>query len=341
MTRAVFLPFTGDPFLLRTWLTCFDIWKDEIDKLYVMLNVDVPPEVYQDCASLLKKYCQQDIECKVFLLYENHLLDHGPALNEMLDICVEDLVLLVEEDGFIFKKGVVDKCFKMIEEGKTDIVASPRGSCSKEIYEKAEKIWGTPAQAPNFWPNFFFISCENLLRTDRHFHAKSWNKGDYIKELDLTITDEVAPADTFVWVSIQLRSMGLRVHLTEQYHSFIEDIQDKVQIRGIFDRKCPWVHIGSLSGWQNVLLSANLQFRLGEVEEWERRAGAWLMFWENSQGDLPESLKEYSDKYKSGIDRLINEYTLSPARVKERAEIYRELINPELHKNRQEAFNKI
>ena len=338
MTRAALLPFCGDPFLLKTWLSCFEKWQDEIDVIYIIVNCVISPENKKYIESLLDPLVKKN-KC-VYLFFDKNL-DHGPALDKALSICTKDLIMLVEEDGFIFKPNMVSQCFKFLEDGKADIIASPRGSCSREIYEKAEKVWGTPAQTPNFWPNFFFISRENLLKTDRHFHAKAWYKNDYIKELDLTITDDISPADTFVWASIQLRGMGLRVELMDQYHSRIEDIQDRDQIKGIFDRKCPWIHIGSLSGWQNVLFSPILQFRIGEVEEWERRAGAWLMFWEDAQNDLPENMKEFSREYKAGIDRLITEYTLSPARVKLRAELFRSLINPELHAKRQKEANKV
>lgn len=316
---------------------CFDIWKDEVDVLYILINGQTTPDVNKYILSLLKKYPTE----KVIYLFIDHLIDHGPALDTMLDMCTEDYVMLVEEDGFIFKKGQVDKCFNLIEDDKTDIVASARGSCMPEVYNKAEKVWGTPAQTPNFWPNFLFIKKDNLLQTDRHFHAKNWNKGDYIKELDLTITDEVSPADTFVWVSMQLRAMGLRVTLVEQYHSYISDVQDVNQKKGLFDGICSWLHIGSLSGWQHCLMSDSLPPLLGETEEWERRVAAWLLFWEDAQEDLPSYLKDFSDKYKRGIDRMITEGELSLPRIKERVNLFRSLINPELYGKKLIEANRV
>lgn len=319
-SRCVLLPFCSDAILLVTWLRCFKIWEDEVDHLYICNNAIVDQSIRDWCVAQISD------SPKITMIQYERQLDHGPAINLLLDKCQENLVMLVEEDAFIFKKGQVDKCFKAIEEGQIDIVASARGSCSVEIQHRAETVWGTPAQTPNFWPNFFFISRENLLRTDRHFHAKAWYEGDYIKELGLTITDEVSPADTFVWASIQLRGLGLRVSLVDQYHSRMEDIEDRDRIRGVFDRKAPWVHIGSLSGWQNVLFGDKLQSRIGEIEEWERRCAAWLFLWEDAYDKVPESMKEFYKRYKAGIDRLITEYTLSPARVMLRVSLFRDLI---------------
>lgn len=331
MTRAALLPFTGDGLLLKTWLSCFEKWKDEIDHLYICLNGKISKECRDYIGNILLYHSLP--EGKITLLQEDHHIDHGPAINKLLDLCKEDLIMLIEDDAFVFQKGQVDKCFKLIESGTVDIVASERGCTTDEIIRVTGRKFG--CELPAFWPNFFFCKRTDLLKTDRHFQGKTWYKGDYIKELDHVLEDNIAPADTFVWASIQLRSLGLKVHLENQYHSYIEDIQDFTQIKGIFDRKCPWVHLGSLSGWQNVLFSANLQFRLGEVEEWERRTSAWLMFWEDAQEDLPEDMQEFSRQYKAGIDRLILEYTLSPTRVKLRTELYRQLINPELHAKRE------
>jgi hypothetical protein len=315
-SRGVLLPFTGDCFLLKKWLECFDKWQDEVDKLYVMINADVHWDTYRYCTDLLSKYNAK-------ILVEMHMIDHGPALNKLLDVCTEDLVLLIEEDGFIFKKGQVDKCFKLIESREFDIMGSERGSTTEEIIRVASRRFG--CEYPGFWPNFFFCKKEDLLKTNRHFQAMTWYRGDKIIALAHIIEDEIAPADTFVWASLQLRNMGLKVKLVPQYHSVIEDIQDHTQIKGIFDREAPWIHIGSLSGWQNVLLSANLAPRLGEVAEWGRRAAAWLLFWEDAQ-PVPDTMTEFSSKYRTGIMRLIDEYTLSFPQVNLRTNLYRQLL---------------
>lgn len=328
-TRAVLLPSTADPFLMRQWFKSFEIWKDEVDKIYVLLNSDADPvlaaQSFIYIGSILLSAVGKD---KFWIEGTMPKIDHGPAIDQMLEVCTEDLILLIEEDALVFKKGVVDEYFKLIEDGEYDLVGSARGSTGKEIWKRGNELWpDTPEQAPHFWPNFLFCKRADLLKTDRNFSAKAWYKGDYIKELDLTITDEVIYADSFVWASIQLRAKGLRVKLVEQYHSRIEDLEDFTQVKGIFDRKAPWVHIGSLSGWWNVLMAEELQFRIGEVNEWERRASFWLLCYENSE---PDKLPEFRERYKKGIDRLIDEYTLSLPRVKYRADLYRRLIENDL-----------
>lgn len=324
MTRAVFLPFTGDPFILKKWLSCFARWEEEVDLLYILENATMSPEVARYCWNITKPLIHKD---KIYYLHEQRLIDHGPALNVMLERCLEDSILLVEEDGFIFKKGQVDKCFTEIETGDCDLIASPRGSCPEELWKAENRAWPeSPEQQPNFWPNFLFVKRSDLLRTDQHFAATQWKKGDFISQLSYTIKAEIVPSDTFVWASIQLRGMGLRIKLLEQYHAMVEDIEHKNMIAGVFDRKAPWIHIGSSSTWKSILFEKSIPKIHGKPEEWEPRAAMWLMCWEDAQEDLPAEMKTFSEQYKAGIDRLIKEYGLSEARVKYRVECYRNLL---------------
>jgi hypothetical protein len=322
MTKAVFLPSSGDPFLLYKWLSCLDVWKDEVDQLYLLVNANLSKETRSYIRTLIAPFSE-----KVIYMEREHLIDHGPALKIMLDGCTEDLILLVEEDGMIFKKGIVEKCFKEIEDGEVDLIGSPRGSCPEELWSVENKLWPeTPEQQPNFWPNFLFVKREDLLKTDKHFAATSWEKGDFIPQLDHIIEAEVVPSDTFVWASIQLRGLGLRVKLLPQYHAMAEDLEHKDKIEGIFDRKAPWVHFGSSSTWSGILMGPDIPQIHGTPIEWEPRAALWLMCWDDAQETLPKYMQDFSTNYKAGIERLIQSYTLSASRVKYRAELYRTLL---------------
>lgn len=321
MSRACLLPFCGDPFLLQYWLKFYqNVWGEEVDKLYVCINSNVPDTVKTYCENLIKSLN------KTRTITTLKMIDHGPALDALLGICEEEYVMLVEEDAIIFKKGIVDECFRRIESGEVDVVGSARGSCSKGIVDAGKRVYGTDDHGPNFWPNFFFCKKDLLLNTDRHFHAKSWNKGEYIKEVDYTVEEDVAVGDTFVWASLQIRAMNPKIHLVEQYHGYPHDLEDYVSQRNLWDGKCPWFHIGSLSGWYSDLMEETVRAKVATDGEYERRLQMWLTFYEESD---PNEIVDFRNKYKMGIDRMIKEYGLKLSRIRERQRIYKQLTNHE------------
>ena len=252
MTRAAFLPTPGDPFVLRFWADyCQKFWIDEVDRLYVNLNI--PPWV----SSPVVKACWESMlqfDGKLRLI-GSEMTQHGDAINRMLSECGEDHIVLMEDDCPVFKSGHIDAQFKKIEKGGGyDLVGSPRLSGSQEIWDAtnvryAEDMRGQPAadQGPNYWPCMFFIAREWLLLTDRNFNAKTWPKGTFIPELQIT-AKEVVTGDTFVWASIQLRDRFLRSAYVCQYHSYPHDLEMRRNREHLWDGKCPWIHMGSLSG---------------------------------------------------------------------------------------------
>jgi len=154
-SRAALLPTPGDPFLMKYYLENYSkYWRDEVNKLYVNLNTPMEREVVLYIQELLKRY-------GVSFKYVDHQIEHGCAINELLEMVEEEYIVLVEDDSYVFRKGKIDECFKRIESGEFDCVGGKRGSCAMEILEQAEKKWGIPRegygdQGCNFWPNMFF-----------------------------------------------------------------------------------------------------------------------------------------------------------------------------------------
>lgn len=251
MTRAAFLPTPGDPFLLRFWLDFFETrWGDEVDALYADINV--PPWIDRDalraCEAMLRRGGY--LKCET-IITTSCMSDHGTSINRMLQSCSQDMVLLCEDDAPVIKHGMVSRCFDAIEEGKCDIVGSPRMSCPPVIYEASKAKYGLTGQpptdiGPNWWPCFFFVRRSDLLRTDRNFSARGWKPGEVIEGLGITATEPIG-GDTFVWASIQLRAMGLKARELCQYHSYPHDLDLWRSQRHLWDGHAPWLHIGSLS----------------------------------------------------------------------------------------------
>lgn len=332
MSRAAILPFPGDPFLINYWLNLYDtVWGSEIDKLYIYLNSTIEKPAVDYIRDRVAK------SKNINFTYNDLQIEHGDAIDRALDLVTEDLVMLIEDDAFIFKPGIVDKAFKMIESGEKDIVGSKRGSCSFEILRAAEEKWGIGSagagdQGCNFWPCYFFTKTDILKKTSRRFGARSWLKGDTIEPLALVVEAPQVVGDTFVNTSLELRAMipEDRIAYLPQYHASPDDLDHFNKQIYLFDGKAPWTHIGSLSsGVGGVLRDEHnraLTRRLidpekgptklepwantdGEKREWERRVTWWATFYEKAT-NINEDIVELYDLYGQAVQRIIEQYKL-------------------------------
>lgn len=307
--------------------------------MYICYNSPIEQEVVSAVKELTN-------DPKITLLYFPNYLDHGGSILKMLEVCQEEYIMLIEDDGYIFRPRAVKDGFEWIESGMADIVGSYRGSCALPIIEKAKEVWGTTNQGCNFWPNFFFIKKEHLLATDRNFNAKAWYKGDVVPGLNLVVDEEVWYGDTFVNTSLQLKGRGLRVHEVNQYHLNIDDELDAVRGRNVFDSAARWCHVGSLSSgiggflrdqylkplalrWQPVTGHEEYpKYANSEAErlELERRIAFWTMAYEQAVIDgLASKVNNFSFAYCSALSELIKHYDLQPKRIRRRINMYKEL----------------
>lgn len=327
MTRAAFLPTPGDPFLLSLWFKYYARWWQEVDKLYVYVNSDSPPEVIQYIASIVDDYPN------THFIYKNHQIEHGQALKEMLEQSKEDLIMFIEDDGFIFKANEVKQCFDIIENGIADMVGSKRGSCSQWLYDRASEEWaidnsGFGDHGPNFWPNFFFAKRKDLLKVS-NFGARFWAEGEFVEPIAAVAPEDQA-GDTFVEGSLQLRAMGLQCWYVSQYHGATDDEPDYMNQTNIWNPLCGWLHVGSLSSGFHGMLKPDYKVDTGhfstdqEKLELERR----IVFYQMAVDHAAETkgLPELKQEYQTALLKLINGYTLSTSRINRRIARYKEVM---------------
>jgi hypothetical protein len=139
MSRAALLPTPGDPFLLTLWSYFFkNVWGKEIDKLYICINNIFLPESTEYIKSLFKDCSNVEIEFIDLISHPNVVGDHGKIIAHMLNQVEEDYILLIEDDGFIFKPGYVNDYFLKLENYEYDLIGSRRGSCSDVIIEQSK-----------------------------------------------------------------------------------------------------------------------------------------------------------------------------------------------------------
>jgi len=346
-SRAALLPHPADPFMFRYWLKFFnEIWQSEVDRLYIYINSPIEKPVIDWMLELCRS------NSKINVQYNNVQTEHGYAIDRMLDIVTEENIMLIEDDGYIFKPGYVDKYFTKLEVGGFDVIGSPRGSCSLEIWDEAKKIWnldysGIGDVGPNFWPCYFFTRKDILLRTDRNFAARAWKRGEKITPLlDYVVKDEVCTSDTFVNTSLQIRAMipKNRILTIPQYHGSPDDLEHFETKYNLFNGFAFWTHVGSLSSGTHGALIDDSGRRLArrfidppvtpiiknqanteqERREWERRVQWWKTFAEYSASlGIPDNVKDFYNEYLKAIERIIKQFSLSRRNIEKRQAIYK------------------
>ena len=353
-SRAAILPFAGDPFLLKYWLENFyDVWCDEVDRLYIVCDTCIEKPVLE----YIEYLCTSDPD-KITYLYSTEKGQHGDKILRGLLAATEKHVMLIEDDAYIFKKGMVNMCFEDLESGHYDIVGSKRGSCSFEILQRAADIWHIPYEGPgdqgcNFWPCYFFSTRQLLLQTDRNFNSRAWVQGDIITPLnDYVVAVAEVAGDTFVNTSLQLHAMVPedRIKYVPQYHAHPDDLLHAETMAEYtpFDGRACWTHIGSLSSGISGAIKDD-QNRAVErrkidppngptvlpqswcadgsedgKKEWERRVQFWLTYWERRD---PNEIEDFAQVYKLGLDQLIAQFRLRPKQIQLRQKIYKERLN--------------
>lgn len=350
MTKAAFLPTPCDPYICLLWIAINKTWFNEVDTLYVLLNGDTEKPVAEYIQSKFEEIPNAKVE------YIPSMIQHGTGLAMMTKKAKEKLVMFIEDDAFIFKKGWVSELFGKIERGDCDGLGSPRTSSSMDLQRAASRalnvdLAGFGDVGVGFWPNFFFCKRADLLTTDLDFNAKGWEKGNYIKEIDWTVEPDEGRthigADTFVWGSIQLRALGLKFIEIPQYHLHPEWESERNSKVNVFDGKAGWMHAGSLSGSIYGILTDDvgnpLAFRSlplppreegwklpsyviteQERQEFEKRVCFYIMALELFD-NIPE-LEDFRKAYIKAVDRVIEQFNLDKGRLYAQKDAYLQLF---------------
>lgn len=327
MSRACYLSAGGDPFItllaMKLWKK---YWYNEVDKFYINYNnhATVPIEIVSE---FLATACQDP---KVHMIYHPTGIGNGVPITEMVQISHEDLIMLLEDDGFIFTEGAVNRAFQKIESDLTDVVGSERRSCGDEIWDRSQEKYHLDYSSygdvgPNWWPNFFFCKRSDILKTDMDFGSVAFKPGDYCKELDYTFKD-INYGDTFVWMCMQLRALGVRSQNIPQHHASPNELEEKEQ--GIMNwhpsqQPFEWIHGGSLSSGWNGYLNRLLPDVSNEGAKMEIETR--VVFWKIAS-DVVEGFDDFKVKYREGLENLIEKCELDRNRIQGKYDLYRGML---------------
>lgn len=308
-SRAVLLPVRGDPFSLMLNMELFKtVWRDEVSMVHILMNSLVEEEV----PLFLEKRFWKDPKIRFSHIKEN--LDHGPALTQLYKTSTEDNIVLLEDDFLIYQKGILESKFAQIENGSCDMLGSPRWSCDPYLEQAIRHHFNTTSEG-NFWPCFLFVKRSDLARTDLHFGATIFKFGEYVPLLDWTVQEGQA-SDTFVWASIQLRALGLRIVNIPQHresdggeataewgYSHNGTLSSAIDAIFTDDREVPL----SIRKMPNAhTYETRLEADKGEIE----RRVSWNLLAVNQFWNEAEEISEFRDLYKKGIMKYVKKFGL-------------------------------
>ncbi len=336
MSRAMFLPTPGDPYIALGWLSSYKKFcMEAVDKLYVNINSPAPKEVVDYIEEEFKKV-------GACVVRHNKFIGHGHALTELLDLCKEDHVFISEDDFYIQQQGMIDKWFKIIENKEKDLIVSMRGSVHPSLIKATAikySLFNKEAIEPNFWPSLFVARTKDLRKTDKNFEAKVFKNGEYIKEINYTPSEDMS-GDTFVWMSMQLRHMGLKYQKELQWR-MINVIRRWVSTP-------PWIHVGSGStsfnghlfnkdmtmfGNERELLPREITPlpNKGIKDHFEWKYAWWKMMKEAFP--IPESspLFKFGENYGRAIERTTRLYNLNQNFIDHHERAYFTILSPILN----------
>lgn len=320
-SRAAFVS-SSDPFVLLQFFHYFKtVWYDEVDKLYVVINGEMPPGVSNELKDKL-------FDDKVIVIQTASFVSHGEAIKKFLSFCDEEYVVLLEDDLIIFKKGELDEYFMRLENKDVAMVGSERMSCHPDIAALAKKMFrldysGKGDVGCSFWPCFLFINKDDL---------------EYCENYGATHL-----GDTFVYASFILRNkFSLKDILTvPQYHlSPIDDFL-KQEKESIFDGECGYLHIGSLSaGMENTLVdkddiplrffgrsSPKSIFVPPQTEQEKMELERRVIFWRRAHIMNPDAFGSFGKEYFLAIQRLVDRCGLNVDRMYSFESMYEEVIS--------------
>ncbi len=335
MSRAMLLPTPGDPYVSSLWLACYKKFcQPQAGQLYAIINSGLETSAFEYTCELF-----QAAGAKITTY--PHLCSHGAALKELVEKATEDYVMVMEDDFYILEAGHVDRWFQAVEKKEVDAVVSPRGCCDARIMDRISATFhleGKDTLQTNFWPCLVVIDRSYFDRTDMIMGAHQFPAGVYIPQINFT-PDFDSAGDTFVWMSIQLRGLGL-TFLSEDQYRLIDVLYMK-----LFPP--PWVHFGSCSTSLNGALLDDQGKSLGNRSQelspgfppvpdegirdhFETKYAFWKLLLQHFPIPQGHPAAYFNEVYGDAIERSIQGCQLRPNKIRSYQETFAKILAPVL-----------
>lgn len=219
-TRAVLLPTTGWPFVIRLWLENFKTWQDKVDKVYLVLPNSIKPEFLAYLKSQIVKMQMLD---KIIIVETNS--GWAESYTDAYTASKEDLFVIMHDDTYINDPEMLDKNFKLAE-GNEVITPmwdslGPKIEAEAWLKERYPGIFpiGPYDDAYMFVLCLIFISRENLEKTRIDFNGFR--------------NEEGIGFDLGGKIMLDLLDNGVKIHPLPRYHNQSVEKGDYLHFSGM------------------------------------------------------------------------------------------------------------
>lgn len=131
--RTAIVMSDGNPFNLNTWYYFLHNWVDEVDCVIVSISTTMDDE----CKKAIEYICNQHSKIKLIFQDRDRLTTPAELLYYGCEEVKSGNVVFLEDDIYIFEKGVVDEKFKLLESGKYEIIGTDKPFASEYPYLKS------------------------------------------------------------------------------------------------------------------------------------------------------------------------------------------------------------
>lgn len=276
---SVMMAFVCNPYIAVMQYRCYlKYWKDEVDE--VLINVN-------GRNSYIRKFIvdlwSKDDKVK-FVDEVPGEQRQGPAFDSLYLLCTGEIIMTIDSDNFIYKKGVVTGLADRIRKGTYDAVGSPGYHIRPvPIADEIVKKWGTCRLNPfmAFFKKEIIKQIPNLT-----FKAVTIEKGEKLDILDKPAEERIE-MDVMVYFSLKYFQLA-------KSFSLIKPVMED-----------EYIHVAALSSifrrkFRELEDSDNdpLEFRDYKIKMYYW--GWYYMIYEYTKDEVP--FPEYNKRFKDGMD---------------------------------------
>lgn len=258
-TRAVLLGTNAYPFLIRYWYELFTrFWENEVDKVYIAVSKPEHKSVWPYFRKLLHSHPKIEV-------FETGKM-WPMSINEVAREIKEDLIWIPHDDTFVFKRGVLDRYFDIVE--KTGKVITPLTQIYSEpayVNDLLLRKYGgqLPINVPetgevgfSFYCNMFFVTRELMNKTSMDFGELHVKEGEIFEPLSHSPLEKNVDSDTNFKFELELLFAGAefigipKMEVAGVYNdpSPIASLQSmKENKQGPFSHYAGWVHLQTMA----------------------------------------------------------------------------------------------